>query len=68
MKLILPNGEVIELNVELPYEERKAIVDEVISDWSSYFTVYRNKKTQVCLEILSNYLCYEKSAEGDEVE
>lgn len=68
MKLILPNGEVIELNVELPYEERKAIVDEVISDWSSYFTVYRNKKTQVCLEILSNYLCYEKSTEGDEVE
>jgi hypothetical protein len=60
MKLILPNGVKIELDKELPYESKRKIVDEILQEWSPYFTKYRNKKTSVCLEILSNYLCHEK--------
>lgn len=60
MRLILPDGNKMELDKELPYEERSKVVNQIINDWNWYFTKYRNRKTEVCLEVLSNYLTYEK--------
>lgn len=60
MKLILPDGTKMELDKELPHEERMKIVDDILIAWNLYFSKYRNRKTLVCLEVLSNYLCYEK--------
>lgn len=66
MKLILPNGTKIELVKELDHEQRKKVVEEILAEWNGYFTKYRNRKTQICLEVLSNYLCYEKKEKEKE--
>lgn len=63
MKLILPDGTKLELDKELSIEDRRNVVDEILLNWNWYFTKYRNNKTSICLEILSNYLCYEKKEE-----
>lgn len=60
MRLILPNGVTMELDKELAIEERRKVVDEILDEWNPYFSKYKNKKTLVCLEVLTNYLCYEK--------
>lgn len=65
MKLILPNGGNIKLNTNLPLEERKKVVNEIIEEWNWYFeSSWELEKTKVCLEILSNYLCMVK--DGDD--
>lgn len=65
MKLILPDGTRIELDKELPIDNRRLIVDDLLLKWNWYFTKYRNNKTSICLEILSNYLCFEKKEVQD---
>lgn len=67
MKLILPNGKKIELDNELPFEQKNIIVEEILDEWNDYFTRYRNNKTYVCLEVLSSYLCHESKEVGDEI-
>lgn len=67
MKLILPDGSEVQLDKELPSDQRKIVVEGIVSEWNSYFTKYRNRKTEICLEVLSNYLCFEqKSKEGED--
>lgn len=66
MKIILPNGEKRELDVGISYEERRQVVDEILEEWNDYFTRYRNKKTLVCLDVLTTYLCYEVKKEGED--
>ena len=68
MKLILPNGSSVELDKELSHEQRKSVVEEILTEWNGYFTKYRNRKTQVCLEVLSNYLCYESKQKVGETD
>jgi hypothetical protein len=63
MRLILPNGTKLELDRELSNEDKRSKVDEILAEWNWYFTKYRNNKTAICLEILSNFLCYEKKEE-----
>lgn len=64
MKLKLPNGEEINLDVKLPLDERKRVVDSILEEWSWYFEhSWGLNKTKVCLEILSNYLCMVKEEE-----
>lgn len=61
MKLLLPDGTKLELDTSITYDEKKAIVDNILDEWQAYFTTYRStKKTTVCLEVLSNYLYYHK--------
>lgn len=64
MKLKLPNGDNIKLNTNLPLEERKRVVDEILVEWNWYFeSSWELEKTKVCLDVLSNYLCMVK--DGD---
>lgn len=62
MNLILPDGNKFELDKSLSSENKKEVVESILSEWDWYFTKYKNRKTQVCLEILSNYLCHEKAS------
>lgn len=65
MKLMLPNGEKVELDNTLPLEDKRIIVDKILDEWNDYFTKFRNNKTKVCLEVLSSYLCHESKEVGD---
>ncbi|MCY9737421.1 hypothetical protein M5X17_27285 [Paenibacillus alvei] len=68
LRLILPNGNKIELDDNLSIEEKKKVVNDILLEWSDYFTTYRTKKTKVCLEVLSSYLCKCNEELGEEVE
>ena len=64
MKLKLPDGNKIYLDTTIPLEERKKVVDEILAEWNEYFeSSWELRKTQVCLEVLANYLCMEKDGE-----
>ncbi|NBI28613.1 hypothetical protein [Chengkuizengella marina] len=66
MKLKLPNGEKIKLNTSFEYKERLEAVNNILLDWEDYFyKTWDQKKTSVCLEILSNYLCMVKDKGED---
>jgi hypothetical protein len=68
MKLILPNGSKIELDKDLPYDEKRKVVEGILDEWNPYFSRYKNRKTLVCLDVLSNYLCYEKIEKHPELQ
>lgn len=64
MNMTLPDGNKIYLDTKLSYEERKAIVDQLIADWKDHFEqTWNQPKTRVCLDILANYLVLVKSEE-----
>jgi hypothetical protein len=71
MKLILPDGSKIELDNKISLEEKRVVVDKILEEWNPYFQkTWKLKKTQVCLEIISNYLCNHKDenvSEQDEM-
>ena len=69
MILRLPNGDKIKLDTSLSLEERKAKVNDILDEWQDYFEkTWQLKKTKVCLEILSNYLCLVKDGEKKNTE
>jgi hypothetical protein len=69
MKLKLPNGDNILLDTSLPLEERKKIVDNILLEWNEYFeSSWELRKTQVCLDVLANYLCLVKDGEKKNTE
>lgn len=65
MKIILPNGKETKLDTSLELNERKMVVDEILTEWKHYFeNSWELNKTRVCLEVLSNYLCMVKDGEN----
>lgn len=64
MNLKLPNGHKIKLNKNLPLEERKRVVNEILEEWDWFIREsWELMKTKVFLEVLSNYLCMVKEGE-----
>lgn len=65
MKLKLPNNDNVNLDTNLPLEDKKRIVNEILLEWEGYFEEsWELNKTKVFLEVLSNYLCYAKEKEN----
>ncbi|ARF70755.1 hypothetical protein B7C51_25115 (plasmid) [Paenibacillus larvae subsp. pulvifaciens] len=60
MKFTKPNGEVINLDTDIPYDSKLEITNKILDEYNNYFTTYKNSVTKSCLRILSNYLCSEK--------
>lgn len=64
MKLILPNKEVRFLDEKMPLEKRKEVVDEILLEWNDYFeSSWGLRGTQICLDVLANYICLVKDGE-----
>lgn len=64
MKLRLPNGDIRYLDTSLSLEERKEVVNGILEEWNDYFQKsWELRKTQVCLDILGNYICLVKDGE-----
>ncbi|SDX94963.1 hypothetical protein [Thermoactinomyces sp. DSM 45892] len=64
MKIILPNGEVVELDQHLNIHEKKEIVEKLKCEWIDTITkdkyAWFNNNTKYFLDSLANYLVWHK--------
>lgn len=57
MKIILPDGTKRYLKSKLTIEEKRIIVDEILDEFTPYFTEnWDTNKTRICLDVLCSYL------------
>lgn len=64
MRIRLPNGEKIELDNSLSLEEKKVIVNELISEWNHVvFDNWNDNSVKYFLDSLANYLVWHKTKE-----
>ena len=67
LKILLPDGTKTQLDCSLPYEEKKTIVDDIISEYTSYFEHnWDSDKTKKCLDMLGYYLMKEPPTKKQE--
>lgn len=68
MKLHLPNGDIVELDLKLPLEQKKQIVDGILKEWNDYFIEHFNSmQVRICLDKIGTYLSRDGSPTDNEV-
>lgn len=68
MKLKLPNNTEIDLDINLTYEKKVKIINNILKDYEDYFYKYWDtQRVRTCLDIMGNYLCHKKNINDKEI-